>query len=320
VKECVGERPLWSSHHLAVPTAIHTPTGVHGDYPGIAVFTGLQHGELLLEDILGKVDKVIEVATMPVTPTSTDLQALYAPLRTSFLDTYRAECNVLFKVRGLSAAAMRVWSDLMLSNCHSSCCPPSQVAEYYSYDYGSFTKRIMAKKFREAPDRKPVPLIYAANEFVIAVHVRTGDIDPTAESFFVNVLTQILPHLENVPYRIHVFAEDKGQSDYPGIASSVASRDQVVFHPAMPPFETFYHLTQSHVFVMAASGFSQFAALLATKPLVFSPPSRETFPLKFCPPYAVCCDKEGRFEMEGTLRLHRRKERWLASQLQRTMM
>ncbi len=174
----------------------------------------------------------------------------------------------------------------------------------------------MAKKFREAPGRKPIPLMYATDEFVVAVHVRTGDIDPTAESFFVNVLTQLLSHLKDVPYRIHVFAEGKGQTDYPGIASSVAPPGQVVFHPALPPFETFYHLTDSHVFVMAARGFSQFAALLATKPLVFSPPSRETCPLKFCPPYAVCCDKEGRFEMEGTLRLYRRKERWLASQLQ----
>ena len=191
------------------------------------------------------------------------------------------------------------------------------MAEYYSYDYGSHTKRIMAKKFREAPDRRPIPLMYPADEFVIAVHVRTGDIDPTAESFFVNVLTQLLPHLQDVPYRVHVFAEGKGEADYPSLAASVASRDKVVFHPALPPFETFYHLTQAHVFVMAASGFSQFAALLATKPLVFSPPSREAFPLKFCPPYAVCCDQEGRFEMGGTLRLYRRKERWLASVTQR---
>jgi hypothetical protein len=177
----------------------------------------------------------------------------------------------------------------------------------------------MAKKFREAPDREHIPLMYPADEFVIAVHVRTGDIDPTAESFFVNVLTQLLPHLADIPCRIHVFAEGKGEADYPSLAGSVTSRDKVVFHPNLPPFETFYHLTQAHVFVMAASGFSQFAALLATKPLVFSPLSREAFPLKFCPPYAVCCDQEGRFDMEGILRLHRRKERWLASELQRNL-
>jgi hypothetical protein len=187
-----------------------------------------------------------------------------------------------------------------------------QVQEHYSYDYGSFTKRIMAKKFREAPDRKPISLVYAADEFIIAVHVRTGDIDPTAESFFVATLAQLIPPLQDVPYQINVFAEGKGEADYPSIAS-MAPRGKIVFHPDLPPFETFYHLTQSHVFVMAASGFSQFAALLSTKPLVFSPPSREAFPLKFCPPYAVCCEQDGRFDMEGLLRLHRRKERWLAA-------
>lgn len=169
----------------------------------------------------------------------------------------------------------------------------------------------MAEKFQNAPERGPMALLYDPGEFIVAVHVRTGDIDPTAESFFVTVLRQLAPVLEDAPYRVHVFAEGKGEGDYPGIARATAGGLGVVFHPDMPPFETFYHLTQAHVFIMAASGFSQFAALLATKPLVFSPPSREAFPLKFCPPYAVCCDEDGRYDMEGLLRLHRRKERWL---------
>jgi hypothetical protein len=81
-------------------------TGVHGDYPDIAAFTGLQHAELVLEDVVDKVDTVIEVTTMPVTPTSTDLQELYAPLRTIFEETYGAECNVLFKVGSLPLSCL----------------------------------------------------------------------------------------------------------------------------------------------------------------------------------------------------------------------
>ena len=170
----------------------------------------------------------------------------------------------------------------------------------------------MAEKFQNAPQRKQISLLYEPSDFIVAVHVRTGDIDPTAESFFVTILAALLPYLEDIPYRIHVFAEGKGADDYPAIAS-LTRPHRVIFHPDLPPFETFFHLTQSHIFIMAASGFSQFAALLATKPLVFSPPSRETFPLKFCPPYAVCCNQNGHFDMEGLLRFHRRKERWLAS-------
>ena len=54
----------------------------------------------------------------------------------------------------------------------------------------------------------------------------------------------------------------------------------------------------------------RFPAILSTKPLVFSPPSREAFPFRFCPPYAVCCDAQGAFGDDGLARLQRRAERW----------
>lgn len=75
-------------------------SGVHGHYPGIAAFTGLQQGELLVKDITETVDRVIEVTSMPVTPTSTDLKVIYEPLRITFEETYGDACNVLFKVIG----------------------------------------------------------------------------------------------------------------------------------------------------------------------------------------------------------------------------
>ena len=91
-------------------------------------------------------------------------------------------------------------------------------------------------------------------------------------------------------------------------------KESIAFHPDMAPFETFYHLTQAHVFVMSASGFSQFPAVAGTKALVFSPPSRENFPLKFCPPFSVCCFKDGTFNLDGLLRLRWRMERWSKTQ------
>ncbi len=183
--------------------------------------------------------------------------------------------------------------------------------EYYSYDYGTYTKAIVSRKFREAPKRKSISLLYDPKEFIVALHIRVGDITPTSEAYFLTVLGQLLPVVaEGVPYRVHVFAEKKDAEDFPGIVKLVGT-EHLTFHPELPAFESFYHLTQAHVFVMSASGFSQFPAIAGTKAVVFSPPSRELFPLKFCPPYAVCCDKEGHFDLEGELRLRWRMDRWL---------
>jgi hypothetical protein len=201
-----------------------------------------------------------------------------------------------------------------LPSFHSPILPPYiQLREYYSYDYGTYTKEIVSRKFREAPHRKPISLLYDPKAFIVALHIRVGDITPTNEDYFIKVLTQALPALEGTPYRVHVFAEKKGAEDY-GKLVELVGKERIVFHPDMAPFETLYHLTQAHVFVMSASGFSQFPAVAGTKALVFSPPSREKFPLKFCPPFSVCCLKDGTFELDGLLRLRWRIERWSKTQ------
>lgn len=133
--------------------------------------------------------------------------------------------------------------------------------EYYSYDYGSSTKWILASKFQDAPDRSPIPLLYEPEHFIIALHIRVGDISPTPPSFFLRVLSAVVPRLveQQVPYRIHVFAENKGADDFPDLLQ--AYRGRIAFHADLSPFDSFYHLTQPHVLVMSASGFSQFSAL-----------------------------------------------------------
>jgi hypothetical protein len=172
----------------------------------------------------------------------------------------------------------------------------------------------VSHKFRYAPNRHHISLLYDPMEFIVALHVRVGDINPTSEAYFLVVLAQMLPVLSGVSnYRVHVFAESSGAENHPNIVNLVGE-DRIAFHPDLPPFESFYHLTQAHVFVMSASGFSQFSAVAGNRALVFSPPSRERFPLKFCPPYAVCCNSDGRFELEGELRLQWRLVRWLKTQ------
>ena len=172
----------------------------------------------------------------------------------------------------------------------------------------------MSRKFRNAPNRRHISLLFDPLEFIVAVHVRVGDINPTSEAYFLAVLAQMIPVLSGYSnYRVHVFAEGSGAKDHPDIVNLVGE-ERIAFHPGLPPFESFYHLTQAHVLVMSASGFSQFSAVAGTRALVFSPPSRERFPLKFCPPYAVCCDKNGQFELEGELRLQWRLVHWLKTQ------
>jgi hypothetical protein len=242
----------------------------------------LSEGEHRLEEVERRVKEVIEVTSMPVEPGTSNLRDLYEPLRRTFEVEHKGKCNVLFKLR-----------------------------EYYSYDYGSFTKAILARKFRQAPRRKVTAHAYDPNEFIVALHIRVGDIQPTSEEYFIRVLSQILPELRGLPHRVHAFAEDRTVADFPRLSAFLG--DRLAFHGHMKPFESFFHLTQPHVLVMSASGFSQFSAILGTKALQFSPPSRELFPLKFCPPGAVCCESDGTFGHDGHVRLHWRKERWLAS-------
>jgi hypothetical protein len=63
--------------------------------------------------------------------------------------------------------------------------------EYYSYDYGTFTKAILARKFQDAPRRTPIPLVYNPDHFIVAIHIRVGDIQPTSEDYFLHVLAQV---------------------------------------------------------------------------------------------------------------------------------
>jgi len=169
----------------------------------------------------------------------------------------------------------------------------------------------MAKKFRNAPHRDPIELVYDVEKLIIAVHIRVGDVTPTPESYFVNVLDHITSYLDDVPYHIHVFIDGQEPQQWQKLYD--AHQGRMTFHNKMSPFESFYHLIQANIEVMSASGFSQMSAILGTKQLSFSPPSREHFPLKFCPPAAVCCDSEGHFDADGTIRLQWLKARWKLS-------
>ena len=268
----------------------------HGDYPfpGIGNFTGLHENEFRYKDMIGdsaatsfKDLKIIEIDEQPTEPFDSNYYNSSLPLGKVFNEKYKNECNVLFKLK-----------------------------EFYSYDYGSFTKWIEANKFQfEAINRPSIEMIYEDAYFNIAVHIRVGDIMPTKETFFVNVLYQVIHTLKDqkTPYRIYIFAEGKGGKDFPILSKFLEvynTYHSYYFIKDLKPFESFYHLTQADVQIMAASGFSQMSALVGTKPLQFSPPSRERFPLKYCPPGAVCCEKDGYFDHGGIVRLQWHIHRW----------
>ena len=149
----------------------------HGHYPspGIGNFTGLHENEIKYSEIEKQVKdmkekksnsgtlKIINIDEQPTEPFTSNYYQAYEHLDRVFNDKYKDECNVLFKLK-----------------------------EFYSYDYGSFTKWIEAQKFQgEAVNRPNIPLFYSADYFNIAVHIRVGDIMPTKEPFFVNVRVPI---------------------------------------------------------------------------------------------------------------------------------
>ena len=283
----------------------------HGIYPfpGMGNFTGLHENELRYKDdkIIAvessststkssisseyekklKDVKVIQIDEQPTEPFDSNYYNAYQPLEKVFNEKYKNECNVLFKLK-----------------------------EFYSYDYGSFTKWIEANKFQfEAINRPPMKLIYDESYLNIAVHIRVGDIMPTKETFFVNVLYQVLQTLQDqqIPYRIYIFAEGQKQENFPTLAKFLqvyAAYNSFQFIHQTTPYESFYLLTQANIQIMAASGFSQMSALVGTKALQFSPPSREKFPLKYCPPGAVCCEADGYFDHGGIVRLQWHAYRW----------
>lgn len=79
--------------------AARVSPGWHGTYPGIGKFTGLSFGEHQLSDVEPRVKRVIDVDSMPVEPFSHDLKTLYEPLRKTFMEDHKDECNVLFRLR-----------------------------------------------------------------------------------------------------------------------------------------------------------------------------------------------------------------------------
>jgi len=149
----------------------------------------------------------------------------------------------------------------------------------------------------------------------LAVHIRTGDIEPergTPPQFYINLLKRhILPEISDLPHQIYIFSEgldDKWKEikDLPNILFKS--------NKEMGTLESFHHLTEADILVMARSGFSQMAAIMSHRPLVFSPPSRETFPLRFEPIGSISSTIFGKIESQEQMRIKRFRQRWLRAQ------
>jgi len=178
------------------------------------------------------------------------------------------------------------------------------------------TRWIEARKWMHVRSLKPIPVIYNRDEISIAVHIRTGDIEPnrgTPEEFFHTLLTQYLvPILGDLPYKIYYFSEGLDSTKFAKLLS-VPNHIQKT-NQDMGAYETYQHLIESDILIMSRSGYSQFAAIFSHRPLIISPPSRESFPLRFEPIGSIGATLKGNIESQDVIRIRKFRDRWIRSQ------
>ena len=123
---------------------------------------------------------------------------------------------------------------------------------------------------------------------IVAVHLRVGDINPTPPAWIAAVLSQSIIRplatlAPSVALDIHVFCQDdigkarllpiRALATPPSSSSSLTARPvvNVTFHFDTPALTVFWHCTVADVFVQSRSAFSEYAALVSTRPLSFAP-------------------------------------------------
>jgi len=272
---------------IANPNYQNTNTkGVHGTYEDLDGFLGMGYGEIQKKDFDFNSVKIINLRGGGA-PRSTDEAANFQVFTEDIVRDHGKECNVLFKQ-----------------------------PQFFQYDYSGHSKWIQVRKWMATRKLNPIKTEYDYNFINIAVHVRTGDIEPnrgTPEIFFYRLLNEyILPVIDDLPFRIYIFSEGLDPNKFPRLTTlpNVIERTQ----KDMSAFETYHHLIEGDIMIMSRSGFSQFAAIFSHRPLVFSPPSRESFPLRFPPIGSIAATLDGRIESQEVMRIRRFRERWIRSQ------
>lgn len=273
---------------IANPDYKSTKTkGTHGEYEDLDGFLGMGLGEIQKKDFNFDTVEVINLRGYGMVPHSTDEHKNFEIFTEDIIKNNGDKCNVLFNQ-----------------------------PQFFQYDYSGHTKWIQVLKWMRNRELDPMEINYDRNYINVAVHVRTGDIEPsrgTPEVFFYTLLKKyILPIINDLPYRIYIYSEGLDSQRFAKLTSlpNIIQRTS----QEMSAFETYHHLIEGDILIMARSGFSQFAAIFSHRPLVFSPPSRETFPLRFPPIGSIAATIDGEIESQDVMRIHRFKQRWQRSQ------
>ena len=136
-----------------------------------------------------------------------------------------------------------------------------------------------------------------AADLVIAVHLRQGDMTPTPQEWHLAVLTAtVLPALAPAKFhlRVHIF--------YTGDEPQRLVRGLIRFDPLLnvtlhgshqvQALRAFWHLTRADILLESRSAFSEYAALVATRPLAFAASGSRFAPGAYeqCGVGHICCD------------------------------
>jgi len=141
--------------------------------------------------------------------------------------------------------------------------------QYYSNQYGVIDG--IQNKFHNAPAREKDSLIYDANNFNIAIHVRRGDIVIGQENqnsnllmrwqgndYFETVLKNVLCKFETVkPFAIYLFSQG-AESDFPEFSQF----KNLHYCLDMNAQDSFLHMVFADVLITSKSSFSYKPALL----------------------------------------------------------
>lgn len=250
-----------------------------------------------------EVDEYYE-SEIPVNATRVKLPSI--PMAAKHLHTYgpaidflkdRKECNVLYQIdEGITA--------------------PNEWGMAHS---------IVAHKYWKARLADPAPLhLYNQSQINIAIHVRVGDWVPTQPSWhfevakaLISILTSDRPgceksSFETLPIKFHVFASENS----PVLAILKNLPNNASFH-FVDAKVTLSHLIESDIFIASSSGFSQVAYLAALKPIVVTPPTRETrLPFLDCHHSShLCVPHAVEFDMYQLARLHAWRHKWVLAKM-----
>jgi hypothetical protein len=162
------------------------------------------------------------------------------------------------------------------------------------------TSEILSNKFFSAQARKTSKIIYDADVFNIAIHIRRGDIVQLKNeqsstwktrwldnNYYVDILRQVLSLMGNRRVKIYLFSQGE-QSDF----AEFSEFKNLIFCLDMNAIDSFLHLASADLLISSKSSFSYKPALIS-KGIVICPIFWHSYPDT---PNYIQADDEGKFD------------------------